>query len=63
MADSGGTGEVDMTTALRQRHQHHWTEAECDIVRRDYKGTNADADRIAARLESYVKLSQLRGEK
>lgn len=34
----------------RGRRNHVWTDEEREIVRRDYDGTNAGADRIAARL-------------
>jgi len=30
--------------------KHHWTDEEREIVRRDYRGTNASAEAIAHRL-------------
>lgn len=46
-----------MTTAIRplkinriMQHHHNWTDAERDIVRRDYAGTDKSAEDIAARL-------------
>lgn len=42
--------EVLMGYRRRQTTNHKWTEAEREIVRRDYRGTNASSQEIANRL-------------
>jgi len=48
------TTTIDILSAAGKRggaaRKHRWTEEERDIVRRDYRGTNASARPIAARL-------------
>lgn len=42
--------------------KHHWTDEEREIVRRDYKGTNASAEAIAHRLGNGITKWAVKGQ-